>query len=386
MNASRFIAGKLRFKGKIAMVSIAISFLVMILAVSISAGYRKEIREGVSSFSGDIVLGPAGQSYLNSDQPVSANPSYMQQLLDVEGVKSIAPVIYRAGIIKQGTEIHGVVFKGVEMEGESLDARIPSGLAKMMSISEGDAMLTYFVGDNIKARRFNVVSIYDNPLDIEEALIVYVPIEDMRRLNEWDETQVSALEVTLGSSYKSTMMMEEKSAELGNIAILYAQEDEPQMMSTSIVRQFPQLFDWLDLIDFNVLFILLLMAVVAGFNMISGLLIMLFRNISTIGTLKALGMTDKGIAKVFLQVSSNLVLKGMLIGNALALLFCLIQGRTHFFKLNPENYFVSFVPVAVNVPMILLADLAAYIIIMLLLLLPSLFISKVDPAQTMRTQ
>ena len=386
MNASRFIAGKLRFKGKIAMVSIAISFLVMILAVSISAGYRKEIREGVSSFSGDIVLGPAGQSYLNSDQPVSANPSYMQQLLDVEGVRSIAPVIYRAGIIKQGTEIHGVVFKGVEMEGESLDARIPSGLAKMMSISQGDAMLTYFVGDNIKARRFNVVSVYDNPLDIEEALIVYVPIEDMRRLNEWDETQVSALEVTLGSAYKSSAMMEEKSAELGNIALLYAQEDEPTMMSTSIVRQFPQLFDWLDLIDFNVLFILLLMAIVAGFNMISGLLIMLFRNISTIGTLKALGMTDKGIAKVFLQVSSNLVLKGMLIGNALALLFCLIQGRTHFFKLNPENYFVSFVPVAVNIPMILLADLAAYIIIMLLLLLPSLFISKVDPAQTMRTQ
>ncbi|MBP5334541.1 MAG: ABC transporter permease [Bacteroidales bacterium] len=386
MNASRFIAGKLRFKGKIAMVSIAISFLVMILAVSISAGYRKEIREGVSSFSGDIVLGPAGQSYLNSDQPVSANPSYMQQLLDVEGVRSIAPVIYRAGIIKQGTEIHGVVFKGVEMEGESLDASIPSGLAKMMSISQGDAMLTYFVGDNIKARRFNVVSVYDNPLDIEEALIVYVPIEDMRRLNEWDETQVSALEVTLGSAYKSSAMMEEKSAELGNIALLYAQEDEPTMMSTSIVRQFPQLFDWLDLIDFNVLFILLLMAIVAGFNMISGLLIMLFRNISTIGTLKALGMTDKGIAKVFLQVSSNLVLKGMLIGNALALLFCLIQGRTHFFKLNPENYFVSFVPVAVNIPMILLADLAAYIIIMLLLLLPSLFISKVDPAQTMRTQ
>ena len=126
--------------------------------------------------------------------------------------------------------------------------------------------------------------------------------------------------------------------------------------------------------------------VIASVVYAAGLLIMLFRNISTIGTLKALGMTDKGIAKVFLQVSSNLVLKGMLIGNALALLFCLIQGRTHFFKLNPENYFVSFVPVAVNVPMILLADLAAYIIIMLLLLLPSLFISKVDPAQTMRTQ
>ena len=128
------------------------------------------------------------------------------------------------------------------------------------------------------------------------------------------------------------------------------------------------------------------MAIVAGFNMISGLLIMLFRNISTIGTLKALGMTDKGIGRVFLRVASNLVLKGMLIGNALALIFCFIQGKTHFLKLNPENYFVSFVPVAVDIPMILVADVVAYIIIMLLLLLPCLFISKVDPAQTMRTQ
>ena len=386
MNASRFIAGKLRFKGKIAMVSIAISFLVMILAVSISAGYRKEIREGVSSFSGDIMLSPVGQSYLNSDQPIDIEPSYLQEMLDVEGVKSISPVIYRAGIVKAGSEINGVVFKGVREAGESLSASIPSGLASKLSLKEGDAMLTYFVGESIKARRFNVASIYDNPLDIEEALIVYVPLEDMQRLNDWEENQASALEVTLGSAYKSTLTMEDKAAELGNIAVLSAQDDEPNMMSTSIVSQYPQLFDWLDLIDFNVFFILLLMAIVAGFNMISGLLIMLFRNISTIGTLKALGMTDKGIGKVFLRVASNLVLKGMLIGNALALLFCFIQGKTHFLKLNPENYFVSFVPVAVDIPMILIADVVAYIIIMLLLLLPCMFISKVDPAQTMRTQ
>ena len=368
------------------MVSIAISFLVMILAVSISAGYRKEIREGISSFSGDIMLSPVGQSYLNSDQPVSVSPSYMDEMMAVEGVRSITPVIYRAGIVKSGTEINGVVFKGVRDAGESLSASIPTGLAKKLSLQEGDAMLTYFVGENVKARRFNVVSIYDNPLDIEEALIVYVPLEDMQRLNDWDDDQASALEVTLGSAYKSTMMMEDKAAELGNIAVLSAQDDEPNMMASSIVSQNPQRFDWLELIDFNVFFILLLMAIVAGFNMISGLLIMLFRNISTIGTLKALGMTDKGIGRVFLRVASNLVLKGMLIGNALALIFCFIQQKTHFFKLNPENYFVSFVPVAVDVPMILLADLAAYIIIMLLLLLPCLFISKVDPAQTMRAQ
>jgi len=135
-----------------------------------------------------------------------------------------------------------------------------------------------------------------------------------------------------------------------------------------------------------VLFILILMTIVAGFNMISGLLIMLFENISTIGLLKSLGMNDRAISKVFLTSAAVLVLKGMLAGNALALLFCLVQDRTHFLKLDPENYFVSFVPVEVDVPAVLLADAAAFVVIMLLLLIPTLFISKVDPAQTVRVK
>ena len=153
-----------------------------------------------------------------------------------------------------------------------------------------------------------------------------------------------------------------------------------------MIRKYPALFSWLDLIDFNVLLILTLMTIVAGFNMISSLLILLFRHVSTIGTLKSMGMTDRDISSVFLRVSSNLVLKGMAIGNAAALLFCLIQGTTHVLKLDPANYFVSFVPVSVNLPMILLADALAYGIIMLLLLIPCLFISKVDPARTVRAQ
>ena len=132
--------------------------------------------------------------------------------------------------------------------------------------------------------------------------------------------------------------------------------------------------------------ILVLMTIVAGFNMISGLLILLFRNISTIGTLKALGMTDLSISAIFLRVSSSLVLKGMGIGNALALLFCMLQGSTHMIRLNPENYYVSFVPVHLNPAGILLADLSAYLVIMLLLLIPSLYVSRVDPALTVRAK
>ena len=161
-------------------------------------------------------------------------------------------------------------------------------------------------------------------------------------------------------------------------------EEEQELLAASAQGRYPQLFDWLDLLDFNVLFILILMTAVAGFNMISGLLILLFRNIPTIGTLKTLGMTDRAIGKVFLRVASVLVLKGMLIGNGLALLFCLIQDQTHLIRLNPANYFVSSVPVAVNLPAILAADALAYGVILLLLLIPTLFIARVDPADTVR--
>jgi lipoprotein-releasing system permease protein len=140
------------------------------------------------------------------------------------------------------------------------------------------------------------------------------------------------------------------------------------------------------MIDFNVFFILLLMTVVAGFNMISGLLIMLFENTSTIGLLKSLGMTDKAIAKVFLSSSAVLTLKGMAMGNAIAILFCIIQSSTHLLKLDPVNYFVSFVPVRMNLGLVLAADAGAFIVIMLLLLIPCLFISKVDPAETVRVK
>ena len=152
------------------------------------------------------------------------------------------------------------------------------------------------------------------------------------------------------------------------------------------MSRYPQLFDWLDLIDFNVLFVLVLMIIVAGFNMISGLLITLFENISTIGVFKAMGMTDKSISRIFLTSSAALVLKGMVWGNAAALLFCVLQDKLHLLKLDPTNYFLSFVPVDVNLITIATVDIISFAVIMLLLLVPCSFISKVDPADTVRVR
>ena len=388
MDASLFISRRLRFKGGIAMVCIAISYLVMIIAVAVSSGFRNEIRRGVSSLSGDIQLTPPNLNVLDNSRPIERDASYLSYIKEVRGVKSVDPVIYRAGIIKQADNIHGVLFKGIEggVDSVALSVSIPTRLAEIAGLSEGDRMTAYFIGEKVRLRQFKVASVYDALVETDDRLVIYADLADLQRLDGWKDNQVSALEIHMYDAGRDESSIWNATQEIGTIVNAYSSESEAPVVAVSSVSRYPQLFDWLDLIDFNVLFILILMTIVAGFNMISGLLIMLFENISTIGLLKALGMTDRAISKVFLSSAAVLVLKGMAIGNALGLVFCALQSTTHLLKLDPENYFVSFVPVNIDMGAVLLADAASFVIIMLLLLVPTLFISKVDPAQTVRVK
>ena len=279
---------------------------------------------------------------------------------------------------------HGVLFKGVPDGPDSLGVRVPSRLARMLGLSAGDRLLTYFVGERVKVRNFHVTDIYPSILSGDENLVVFAGLSDMQRLNGWSSDEVSTVE--LGLADKRNTALEEMTDRVGTLVLLSTPEDEDAPLASSAIHKYPSIFSWLDLIDLNVVMILVLMTIVAGFNMISGLLILLFRNISTIGTLKSMGMTDRAISEVFLRVAANLVFKGMLIGNAIALLFCLVQGTTRLIRLNPDNYFVSFVPVHVNPLLIVGADVVSFAVILLLLLIPCLFISRVDPATTVRAQ
>ena len=382
MKTSLFISRRIRFKGGVAMVCIAISFLVMIIAVSVSSGFRSEIRNGLTVLSGDIQLTPPNLNVLDQSRPIEREASYIPYIKEMEGVESIMPVVYMAGIVKQGEDIYGVMFKGTTdaLEGAS----VPRSLAQKAGLELGDKLTAYFVGDKVRVRQFEVVSIYDSMIEADDKLIVYTDMTSLQRLSGWSEDQVSAVEICLDQAHKDEDSIFAAYHRIGYAVNAYSDDSEAPVVASSTLSRFPQLFDWLNLIDFNVLFILILMTIVAGFNMISGLLIMLFENISTIGLFKALGMTDRSISKVFLASASVLVLKGMLIGNALAFAFCWLQSKTHILKLDPSNYFVSFVPVKINVGSVLLADIGSFAVIMLLLLIPTLFISKVDPAQTVR--
>ena len=384
MNASRYISRRLRFEGRIAVVSTAISFFVMIVAVAVSSGFRRELRDGITAISGDIQLTAPDLNYLSESDPVSLRQPWMERIETMREVRDIVPAVYRAGIVRSGDNIHGVLFKGIPGGPDSLGVRIPSRLAKMLALEVGDRLPAYFVGERVKVRNFRVDAIYPAILSGDENLVIFAGLADMQRLNGWEPDEVSAVELELAD--KSTAALADMTDRIGTMVLLETPEDEDTVLALSARNKYPQIFSWLDLIDLNVVMILILMTVVAGFNMISGLLILLFRNISTIGILKSLGMTDRAISEVFLRVASDIVLKGMLAGNAADLLFCAIQGTTHLLKLDPENYFVSFVPVHVNVPAVAAADIAAYAVIMLLLLLPSLFVSRIDPARTVRAR
>lgn len=349
-----------------AVVATAVSFLVIIIAVTVASGFRHEIREGISSMSGDVCL---------TGEPLEITDGLMDDILGTEGVTAATPVIMRAGIVKKGTDIQGAMVKGVPGRDSSLSVSIPAGLARELRLGIGDPMTTYFVDEKMKVRKFTVESIYESPVETEESLIVFAPIEDMRRLNGWEDDEVSAIELRVEGNDRE-----------GLRRLAYMLGDRHSVNAYSVRDRYSQLFDWLDLLDFNVIALLVLMTAVAGFNMISGLYIFLFRNVSTIGMLKSMGMTDRSVSKVFLLVAARTVAEGMAIGNAVAMVFCLIQGSTHLIRLNPENYFLSFVPVRVNVPFILTADAAAFLAIMLILLIPTVFIAKVDPAQTVKAE
>ena len=356
-----------------AAVAIAVSFFVIIVAVAVSSGFRHEIREGVAAMTGDVSIAPyvSGADELES---LPAHPPQEAAIRALPGVRDVVPVVVRAGIVKNGDIVHGVIVKGIpdHVGNDELNVSIPQRLSEIMGLGEGDDLTTYFVGEKLRVRKFHIASVHRDLIELDDNLLVYARMEDLQRLNGWEADEVSSLEVRLTDNADQDRM----ALEIGTLLEDY--------YVTSSKRTYPQVFDWLNLLDFNVVIILILMTVVAGFNMVSGLLIMLLRNISTVGTLKTLGMDNRSIGRLFVRIGAEAVLKGMVIGNAAALLFCLLQGTTHLIPLDPANYFVSWVPVRVNLLWILGADAIAFAGILLLLWIPSRAVARIDPARTVK--
>ena len=385
MKPERLIASRLHFGSGVAAVSIAVSFLVMIVAGAISAGFRSSLRDGVAAVVGDIRISTPTMSSTGGENPIPARLPSEEDILAIDGVESVSPVVVRSAVVRSGGIIQGVIIKGVETGEEGdLGVEIPSRLSEITGLGEGDDLVTWFVGEKLKVRKFHIRKVYDSLVEDGSTMLVKASIDDIRRVNGWSDDLASSVEVALKPAYRGEMMTEAICEKIGTLLVLSPDESENGLLVTTARHDYSELFSWLELLRNNVSFILILMTIVAGFNMVSGLLILLFRNIPTIGILKTLGMTDKAISSAFLRASSVLILKGMAAGNAIAILFCILQSKFHLISLNPANYYVSFVPVKLNILPVLAIDVVSFAVIMLLLLIPSLFISKVDPAETVK--
>ena len=362
-----------------AAVAIAVSFFVIIVAVAVSSGFTHSIREGLAAMTGDIRITP----YVGASADPVPMPMHLPSedaLLAEHGVRSIQAAAVRAGIVKNGDIVHGVVVKGIERADSALTVSIPHRLSEITGLGVGDDMTTYFIGEKVRVRKFRITAVHRDLLELDDNLFVYANLPDIQRLNGWNEDQVSCLDVRL----EENASMQPAAAAIGNLLLGSGHPEEEGLYISSSEDSYPQVFDWLKLLDFNVVVILLLMTVVAGFNMVSGLLIMLLRNVATVGTLKTLGMSDRAVGRLFVRIGAGAVLKGMIVGNVLALLFCLVQGTTHLIPLDPANYFVSWVPVHINILWVLLADAAAFAGILALVWLASRAVSAIDPAKTVK--
>ena len=410
MSAERFIASKLsdgegrlsKTSNTIAWVSVSLSVAIMIVAISVVAGFKQEIRSRVTGFMGSVMLVQPGQAPINELYPFTENLSYRERMLAEPGITGFDGVAWRSGLIKTADNIDGLYFKGVDslydfsffrdclVEGTLPDYRgrisndilLSRPTAKKLGFSVGDDVVAYFIGDEVKVRKFRLCGLFEAQLDEIDSRMAVADRRQVQRLNGWEKDEVSSIEIRIapGSSI-------ERMADRVEEVIFEEYDDkDPSLFVTHVKKLYGHFFDWLALLDTNVLMILMLMVVVAGFNMISAILIILFEKISAIGLLKALGMTSREVGKVFLLRAGRLVGKGMLWGNIIGIAICLIQKYTRLIKLDPANYFVSAVPIHLSIGQILMLNAAAALLLMLIISLSTRFISRISPDRTMRVE
>lgn len=385
----------------IAMFGIALSLAVMIVAVAIVTGFKKEISSKVTGFGAHIQVLNLDSNLSYETAPVPAGLESVEKIKEMEGIRNVQPFAIKAGIIKTGEEIHGAVLKGIDKSydwsfiGKHLDEGalfsvsdtvrsnmvvLSGSTARLLKLGVGDRFTMYFIQDPPRARTFTISGIYNTSLEQFDKLYIFADIKQVQRLNNWRNGEVSGYEVLI-----------EKMDDLPELASRVREQvgfdfldDGSRLKVETITDKNSQIFDWLKLQDMNVVVLVILMVVVAGFNMISGLLILILERTNMIGILKALGTHNASVRKIFMYQSAYLTLVGLAWGNLFGLGICLAQKHLNLIPLDPGSYYLDTVPINLNLIHILLLNLGTMAITFLFLLIPSMIISRISPDKSIR--
>ena len=403
MSFASFISARITFKSKrtfsklivrIAIIGIMLGLGVMILSLAIVKGFKHEIREKVRGFAGDIrvIKFDLNSSYESS--PIVEDPGFVARMRKSPLITHVMPTATKPGIIKANNEIEGVVLKGVDktydwsyfkkmmVAGNVIDFKdsveaqkeimLSQQTANRLKLKVGDNLLMFFAQD-LRKRPFKIKGIFNIGVEEVDKTFVIGSLSLINRLNDWKPGEIGQYELRV-ADFDQVDFAADKLDQILPV----------RLKSRTVMEDYPNIFEWLKLLDVNSVVMLVLMVVVAVINMISALLIMILERTAMIGMLKAMGASNWNIRKIFLYNATYLIGLGLLLGNALGLGLGYFQQQTHFFKLDQASYYMTFVPVQFGLWDVLLLNLGTLVICLLVLFVPSMLVSRISPVKAIR--
>jgi lipoprotein-releasing system permease protein len=382
----------------IAIAAIAIGMIMMIVSVATGIGLQNKIREKIAAFNGHIII----SNYDNNQSeitllPISKNQDFYPKFDAVSEVGHIQAIASKSGIIRTETAFEGVIFKGVgddyqwgNIKEYLVDGRLPNlsknvsqevvisqFLANRLQLKVGDSFNTFFIKEDQNqlpnVRRFKIAGIFNSGFQQFDATYIIGDIRHIQRINKWDSNQIGAFEVFV----KDFNTIKETGEQV-------YEKTSSTLDTKTIIEKYSYIFEWLQLFDFNIIIILVVMILVATINMVVALLVLILERTQMIGILKALGANNWSIRKIFLYNAFYLIIRGLLWGNGIGISLLLLQQHFGVVKLNPENYYVNQAPVYLNLGYILALNFLTVAICAMVLLIPSYIVTKISPVKAIR--
>jgi lipoprotein-releasing system permease protein len=405
VRVERFIAQRIVFSNagkkqlsrpviRIATIGVALGFTVMVLAISVVSGFKKEIREKLIGFNAHIQVSRFDLNFSYETTPIKITAEQYASLRALPEVRHVQRYATKAGILKKGTAIQGIVAKGISSDydwsffqkhliagklfrsatiNNTNEIIVSQELARKMELSVGDSIVMYFIQQPPRARKFKICGIYETGFAEFDQLYLFCDLGQLQKLNDWKGNEIGGVEIFL-HDYSALETTNAKVYEM----------IDTDLNARTITENYPQLFDWLDLQDINAIIIIVLMIIVSGINMIATLLVILLERVNMIGTFKSMGATDARIRNVFLWVAFYIIGRGLLIGNVVGLGLVFLQQQFHFLPLDQASYYISYVPVSLSIPHLLLLNLGTLLACVSLMIFPALMIGSVRPVQALR--
>lgn len=387
---------------RIATIGVAIGLAVMIITVSVVFGFKHTIRDKVVGFGSHIQVENYMAQQLSAPVPISISDSLMKVMKQLPGIRHVERYALTQGILKTDDDFLGVAFKGVGSDYDTTflsehivegkmpkfsdgQSKYPLLISRMMAdklqLKAGEKVYAYFIGnDDVRARKFTITGIYETNMTQFDQSLCFTDYNVPIRLNGWEPDQCSGSELLVDDFDQLEQVAEEVVAKVNRQTDKYG----AIITSQTIREAHPHVFQWLELLDINVWIILALMICVAGFTMISGLLIIILERTQMIGILKALGMRNSTVRHTFLWFAAFIIGRGMLVGDIIGIGLVVLQQQTGFIHLDPASYYVDTAPMELNIPIIVLLNVVTLLVSLFVLIAPSFLISHIHPARSMR--